>query len=157
MGYSIYIGEAKAGIDFYEDEVYVYPDVEIVELENAPSLPNDDLTGKSNYRAPSYTTWSNFTKEADLYNMFFDKSEGLMREHPGCFIINKEHLNKIKDSIKKRKSMSNLPPGFEGFNYKSNESFDVGKYDSTLARLLWLEFWFEWALENFIHGCLQFS
>ena len=74
MGYSIYIGEAKAGIDFYEDEVYVYPYVDTAKLDDAPSFPNDELTGNSNYRAPSYGAWSDFLRCAGLYDMFFDKS-----------------------------------------------------------------------------------
>lgn len=115
MGYSIYIGEAKAGIDFYEDEVYVYPDVDIVKLDYAPSFPNDELTGNSNYRAPSYSAWSDFLRGAGLYDMFFDKSEGLMREHPGCFIINENHLKKIQGAVKRRKEVSAKQPGFLGF------------------------------------------
>ena len=156
MGYSIYIGEAKAGIDFYEDEVYVYPDVDTVKLDYAPSFPNDELTGNSNYRAPSYSAWSDFLRGAGLYDMFFDKSEGLMREHPGCFIINENHLKKIQGAVKRRKEVSAKQPGFSGFSF-STGCFDEDLYDSTLARLLWLEFWFQWALLNCKNPCIKNS
>ena len=153
MSYNIIIGNAEP--DFGSDcgELYAQWIVKERENEDAPKFPNDELTGKSNGRYPGYSQWSGFCKICGLHDLFFDKWEGLMVPHPGCKIINRDHYQQVVDALEKWKITSTLPPGFGKdpvFNDQSQdwEYPDSDKYDPILARLIWLEYWMKWALEN---------
>lgn len=141
MSYDIYIGETetrKCG----EDHLCV----ERMEVDEAPSFPNDGMTGKGTSRHPSYSGWSDFCEKSGLVELFFDETNGLMRDHPGFAPIEQSHLTKIREA--KQEWIESNPgktPGFTpGFLGKEN----VANPDPILARLIWLEFWFNWALEN---------
>ena len=149
MGYGITIGNAVPVHSKEDGELSAYWDVPQLALDDAPKFPND-FTENTNHRSPSYTTWSQFTKESGLHTLFFAEWDGLMCEHPGCKMLNAEHLKEVQKALKKWQKQSSKPPGFESnkFTATSIERIDVGVYDHTLARLLWLEWWMRWALEN---------
>jgi len=133
MSYSIYIRQIERDQvePYYEngellEDGYEYNRVNEILSDDAPVFVHDELTKNSNNRHPSYTGWSDFTRACGLEFLFFDRDDGLMREHPGCFPINAGHLSRIKESRKET---------------------DEPK-DHILARLIWLEFWFDYALKN---------
>ena len=136
MGYNIYIGEAVLWKEelsgFYSSRVYE------MSLPEAPSFSGDPLSNNKNARYPSYHGWHEFVEKVKLKDFFFDKDCGLMRTHPGCFLLKESHLKKIKETktdwIEKH---PNTVPGFMD-----------PKFDNVLARLIWLEFWIEWSLNN---------
>ena len=134
MGYSIGIGEKKR--EYYEEDDCEFFYTESVELEEAPSWEGDELTGKSNQRYPSYTGFSTFCKEADIYSLFYGK-HGILFEHPGFVPLTPIHLNAIKTA--KENWIQTHPNTTAGF---------IDDQDFVLARLLWFEFWMEWALKN---------
>lgn len=144
MGYSITIGNAipkHSKEDF--PELYCSWEVERVLLENAPSFTND-VSGKSNSRSPSYTVWDDFCKIVGIHDLFFKEYEGLMAHHPGCVGITKEDADIVSAALAKYKLTATLPPGFEeGWNYQG-----PANYDYALARLIWLDWWMRWAVEN---------
>ena len=101
MGYSIRIGNAKPEWSKDDGELWARWSVDPKALDDAPTFPNDEMTGNGNCRSPSYSGWAYFCRDAGIYDLFLEKWEGLMSPHP-----------------------------------------------STLARLIWLEFWMRWALKN---------
>ena len=149
MGYNITIGNAETEFDKeWFPELSARWVVGTVENDDAPVFKNDEMTGKSNCRSPSYTTWSDFTKSAGLHKLFFGDEQqykGLMAQHPGCVGITQEDADVVTAALNKYKSMATLPPGFE-------EGWVVHEgppnYDYTLARLIWLEYWMQWAVKN---------
>jgi len=143
MGYTIAIGNAITFFD-KDDFPYLFSQwkVEGKTLENAPVFENDEMTGNSNSRSPSYSVWADFCRETGLYKLFLDK-EGLMAEHPGCKGITKDDAKFVSNALKKYQATAILPPGFEGFTYEGEP-----RYDYHLARLIWLEFWMSWAINN---------
>jgi hypothetical protein len=116
-----------------------------VERDDAPTFPHDEMTGKGNYRYPGYSGWADFCREAGLYDLFLDRDggEALMQNHPGIARLHPEHLTRIRAALKARRRTSTLPPGFAGWNGE-----DEGKHDHILARLIWLEYWMDWALRE---------
>jgi len=184
MSYSIYIGNAivhwPTADDIRDDlnpgEVYhPWVRVERVERDDAPTFPNDDMTGKSNGRHPGYSQWSEFCKTADLDDLFLGKKKGtfrgyggrqyadredngLMSKHPGCVVITTLHHQQIAAALDRwRSAHPNAVPGFEeplwnappviedGHSYMAETKTGV---DPILARLIWVEWWFGWALKN---------
>lgn len=145
MGYSITIGNAvPEGLDPDDDRLEISYTVEGAKHDNAPAY--GEPTDFTNERWPSYTVWSDFAKEVGLYDFFFDKSEGLMRSHPGCFRLSEIHLKAVQFAIEKRKMQTKgKPAGF--LDYSSGCEVDNGN-DPQLARLTWLEYWINWALKN---------
>lgn len=153
MGYSITIGNAKPEFNKDDGELWARWTVDGMALPEAPTFPNDEMTGNGNGRSPSYTGWAEFCDAAGLTTLFLEKWEGLMSQHPGCKMLQKEHLLQVQAALEKWKRTATKPPGFEGwgkFNEETKqwETPDQGKYDHILARLIWLEFWMKWALEN---------
>lgn len=165
MGYNIYIGEAYI---FYDAENgYCAIDVKIHKNVNAPNFGHGDISSITNARYPSYTGMSNFLRKVSLSEMFFDEENGIMREHPGCFPITNLHLNKIKEAKtiwennnlgcqNKIPDAKNEPKDFNKWDYDKQEIY-TDKFDWDYARLIWYEFWFEWALNNCINPVIYNS
>ena len=145
MGYNIIIGNAEPFFD-KDDFPFLFARwrVKTIELDNAPSFIND-CTSKSNMRSPSYTVWSDFCRSTGLYELFFNAANGLISAcgHPGCIGITKDDLDTVSQSLARYQSKSTLPAGFETWDYKGSPN-----YDYHLARLIWLEWWMRWAIEN---------
>jgi hypothetical protein len=157
MGYNITIGELDVFYD--QEDSYIGLTAKVVEEENAPD--HCKYTGKGNSRSPSYTAWSVFCEEAKISELFygqgwssefrqylncgedFHREVPLLRDHPGAQPITQKDLNYIQYKLKNyQETNPNAVPGFwEEYNV------DNGK-DPVLARLIWLEFWMNWALEN---------
>lgn len=152
MGYCIAIGDAKPYHGKEDNDFFSGWDVGRLELVCAPEFPNDEMTGKTNIRRPSYTQWAAICREAGIYELFFDESEGLFRDHPGCKPLKQKHLDEIRFALDLRKRKSKKRAGF--FDAVFNEEKDEWEYpeehlyDGVLACLIWLEFWVNWALSN---------
>lgn len=152
MSYDIYIGEAR--VDTYVDddestEVRIVVDGH-AHLD-APEFPGDDMTGKGNSRHPGYSAWADFCDATGLHGLFFGKGddgpEGLMSRHPGAFRITTAHHAKIAAALESwRASHPGAVPGWDPNADEFTGAIADPKYDSNLARLMWLEWWFRHAL-----------
>ena len=145
MGYTIKIGNAKPVFKKEYDELYAAWEVEPMALETAPRFPGDP-TKNTNERSPTYCTWSDFLDWASLKCLFYDESDGLMRfrSEGGCTVINKMDYLEIKSALYRKKLSTIGDPGFDEVDKPEKYSFD----QANLARLIWLEFWVRWALDN---------
>ena len=159
MGYNLTIGNAI--LRYSADDLYLRIGAEVVEH------PDDRYTGKSNSRSPSYTAWNDFCREAGIHEMFYGKGwdrddlryrncsddfhreTPLLVEHPGTQPLCRGDLEFVRAArIRREQSNDGRPPGFwECSNETGWVEVDNGT-DPTLARLLWLEFWIGWALDN---------
>ena len=153
MGYDIYIGCGRPEHTTEYCQLSARWVVDGVVHDEAPTFPHDSMTGQGNGRHPSYSGWSDFCREAGLYELFFDKNDGLLASHPGCEMIQEHHVAKIKKALSRWQKTATKPPGFAGFGKfneetKEWETPDEEKYDPILARLIWLDYWMTWALET---------
>ena len=129
MGYNIDIGNAtlekaptaQEALDEWDGQLIARFHVAHVRLDNAPH--DDSPTDYTNSRWPSYTAWHDFCHDIGLTDLFYNESEGLLRNHPGCFVLTAEHLAKIKAAEPAANHMQR------------------GRWE-------WLVFWVEWALTN---------
>lgn len=136
MSYDIYIGQAV--IEVEPEYKHVDITVESLSLPEAPSFPNDVLTGNGNSRHPGYSQWSEFTVLVGLEDLFFNQESGLMRQHPGNSLITEFDYEKVKLALDQwRRRYQNAIP-----------QFSVTTEDAALARLIWLEWWMRWTLDN---------
>lgn len=168
MGYDIYIGETTMQPidddeaawmieDGYTPEhsrivngktVYYKPYVGEIKRDDAPTFPNDFMTGNSNNRHPGYSSWSDFCDVTGLTPLFFDRETGLMREHPGMQPLHADHALVVDQALKRyRETHPHAVPGFEDIDLNTREYTNHG-YDPMLARLVWLDWWIKWALKN---------
>lgn len=159
MSFDIYIGEAVINnlTDNYSNELDVCFEVKGTSLPDAPNFRGDTMTRNGNSRHPGYSQWSDFLQGVGLYDLFFNKEDGLMRKHPGCFKLNESHLKEVKEALKSYKEKNpNKNPGlcecescakkhhlFKGDGLPHDDSLDY-----PLARLEWLVFWMDWTLKN---------
>ena len=153
MSYTFTIGNAVPKFEKDDDYLYAAWEVEPTSNESAPSFPNDDMTGHSNARSPSYSAWEGFCKETGIFDIFYDQRGNLLAGHQGCAMITEEDLSIVRSARALWESQSTKLPGFQGFPIydKASKAYitpDEGKYDHQLARLLWLEWWMDWALKN---------
>jgi hypothetical protein len=138
MGYNITIGNAVPDFSKEDGELYACWVVEETANKDAPRFIGDEWTEQRNIRLPSYTAWSEFCKKVGLYDLFFKQYEGLFRQHPGCVMITQEIYQEVFNALEEYQKHAKRPPGYD----------DFGNYDYDLARLMWLEYWMKWALEN---------
>lgn len=163
MGYDIYIGQAVIDEECVdEDSPRLTVRVIGVELPDAPAFPNDPLSEHRNSRSPSYTGWSNFLQAAGLSELFMNNDNGLMCEHPGCCKLFESHYTRIHGALEAwRQRHSDAVPRFSsvewgGFIMRRDghgavavePSDEATEEDSILARLIWLDWWVRWALDN---------
>ena len=164
MGYSITIGEgyvvAADAADI--DRHYASPEVRVCARgtthPSAPTCPGDELTANSNYRAPSYTGWTDFTKATGLHDLFYGPEDGrgpgLMSAHPGCARLTRAHHARIAAALDRyRSEHPDARPGWreqvEGGHWHNGPwKPETEGLDGNLARLIWLEWWVRWALDN---------
>jgi hypothetical protein len=153
MGYTLSIGNAKVESGNEYGELWARWSVEAATHPDAPTFPNDDMTGNGNHRSPSYSAWAEFARNTGLETLFFDKDAGLIAKHPGCVPLTEAHHTEVLAALNRWRATAEKPPGFSGIgalNEKTRqwETPDQGRYDHTLARLLWVEWWMRWALQN---------
>lgn len=145
MGYTFKVGNAVPSFD-KSDFPYLSAEweVESATHTDAPAFPGDDMTGKGNSRSPSYTVWADFCRATNLTHVFFDDRGHLLASHPGCIGITAHDLQMVTASLEAYRATATLPPGFESdWLYEGPPNFDYH-----LARLIWLEWWMRWAVEN---------
>lgn len=151
MSYDIYIGNAEIESEVREDEFYVRWIVNGHSEPDAPNFEGDTLTQNTNSRHPGYSQWANFLKEVGLYDTFFNEEIGLMREHPGCFPLTRQHLVKFKDALEYLNMTDKRPAGLDPRLIKDDfiqipQGEETHSYNK--VRLIWLIYWTEWALRN---------
>lgn len=163
MRYTITIGEAD--IFYSADDPAVWIEAKFATDENAPNHCPFTRTGNS--RSPGYAAWSDFCRDAGISELFFGQGwsreratydpcpDGFHREsplfinHPGAQAINQLDADYISQKLDEY--MRNRPDAEPGFwemgEHTKWKVVDNGK-DPVLARLLWLDFWFRWAVKN---------
>ncbi len=145
MGYTFIIGNATVNAS-KEDfpELHAAWDVEEMEHPEAPTFPNDEVTGRSNVRCPSYSVWADFCDKVGITELFYDERKNLHAGHPGCIGITAEWADAVHKARVKYEGKSTLPAGFEDdWGYRGEPN-----YDYHLARIIWLDWWTQWAIAN---------
>jgi hypothetical protein len=77
----------------------------------------------------------------DFSNRYPNRSEPIIASHPGYSVLTNDDLAIVKSARIEREKLGKEP------GFWDNDNVDNGK-DPILARLLWLEFWIDWALTN---------
>ena len=155
MSYDIYIGNAELESEWPGDGYGPVAEwvVSLCEHTDAPCLPYDP-TGRSNCRSPGYIAWPNFCEEAGIMPMWCDENAGFLRPHPGIKPLLPEHLATVR--LKRIEWEAKHPDAIPGWDYNAGMfpapagEWDDGVRgrDSVLARLIWMEWWMGWALDN---------
>lgn len=145
MGYTFTIGNA---VPKFDNSSFPYLSarwkVERTSHIDAPTFPGDGMTGNGNDRSPSYTVWLDFCRSVGLYDLFYDPRGHLHAGHPGCIGINADFAQAVRVARLKYEAKATLPPGFE-----SDWAYDgPANFDYHLARLIWLDWWVQWAVAN---------
>lgn len=134
MGYSITIGELL--VETHPEDAMECSGLSFLAKGerhgNAPAF--GEPTDFTNERWPSYTAWHNFIKHCGLYELFFCEGH-LIGGHPGIRLITREMLEAITASRVQLESQTPAPVA------------ELSS-DSNYCRLLWLEYWVKWALDN---------
>ena len=161
MTYDMTIGEYyREDISEEGEEPHFWESARTVTLDEAPKFLNDDLTGRSNFRSAAYSGWSTFCEKHPIINdLMWGTGNGagpLMPDHPGIADLKPEHLAAVREALKAHRAVvgEDTLPGYVpdatdlrfGGNYEPHDP--TKKYDYALVRLLWMEWWMEWALAN---------
>ena len=162
MGYDILIGERievkTASVE--NDPCLTVSEYRVngTEHSNAPTFFDGDISKNTNGRYPGYSSFSDWCCEVGLNDLFFDDEHGLMREHPGIVTLKENHLAQItrarqrwemthEDCKSKIPLKEKQPLGYKGRDISKRSKIDEN-YDWSYAKLLWYEFWGDWALKN---------
>lgn len=146
MGYTFKIGNAKPEFDKSDfPHLWANWKVESATHPDAPTFPNDEMTGSGNDRSPSYSVWAEFCRDVGLYDLFCDERGHLHAGHPGCYGLTSDMVDEIGAALERYRKIASLPPGFMGWEWRDGDPIT---HDANLARLIWLDWWARWALEN---------
>lgn len=162
MSYSIYIGNAVLESEWASEygepraEWVVRPHAEV----DAPTFPHDGMTGNGNGRHPSYSQWAEFCRLTGLHGLFYGVDEpdgrrhdgGILSRHPGIVPLTPDMLATVREACERwREAHPGAVPGWDfdpTFPPADAQDDGVRGRDSILARLLWLEWWMDWALRT---------
>jgi len=157
MGYDLVIGDAFV-VPGEADSPSIRVWAETVRHPDAPRLSGE--SEQHSYRSPSYTGWAHFCRDAGIYDLFYGDA-GLLARHPGAATILPEHLVTVREALARHLAKP-WPAGERICGWEEataerdwraiNDTPDP-RYDGTWARLVWLEFWFDWALQNCKNPC----
>jgi hypothetical protein len=139
MGYSIVIGEAEVVTD--PDEYFAeYQVKEILPYDIATIHPNslDKVYAKGNKMYIGYILYHAWLKEVGLEGVL--SSKDLEEEAKALIKITPMMLILVRVRIKKHKE--EYPESLPILNEKGLTSNGI------LARLVWFEYWMDWALRN---------
>ena len=148
MGYTLKIGELEVNYD--KEEEYISLEAKSEKHDNAPAF--GEPTDYTNSRWPSYSSWSDFCKFAGLYDLFFNKETGLIREHPGCVVLTERHKEEIDKAYNEfKKKYPNAVAAYSPIIDYSKGVYSDEEWpeeNGLLCRLEWLKYWVDWALVN---------
>jgi len=136
MGYTLRIGEYSATFHDEDGETYISQNAQDQEHHGAPAY--GEPTDHTNSRWPSYTSWADFTRFVGLEKLFAE----LLREHPGCVPLVTRHKRAIDAAMQRMQAQ------YPGVEPAMSEGFNEGDPRPYLARLTWLSYWVDWALDN---------
>lgn len=138
MGYSITIGELS--VDEYPedgiDSACIGLSANRASVEGSPAY--GEPTDGTNQRWPSYSSWSNYLEKAGIQDVFFCNGR-LIGGHPGIRLVTKELLERIS------KAKADLEKQHPTIEATMEPYTDI---NGTYCRVIWLEYWCKWALEN---------
>lgn len=155
MGYNLTIGELE--IEYVQDKDCPHISLNAASQTNADAPAFGEGTDYTNQRWPSYTAWSNFYKFVGLEELFTGKNsqgqyvrdDGLLVSHPGCVPLTKKHreeINKALDEFKIKYPDAIPTYGNPGDNFEGDPNNP--EENAYLVRLVWLQYWVNWALDN---------
>ena len=140
MGYTITIGDLEIGKS-PEDAMEcsgITLDAKGVRHDDAPAF--GEPTDYTNSRWPSYSVWSDFMMATGLYDLFFTERGHLIGGHPGVRLITKPMVDRVG------KALSNWRANHPEASAQLGD--EVSEADAWLCRLIWLDYWLRWSLEN---------
>lgn len=151
MGYSFTIGDLKKVVEKYEEdgviEEYENWSAETIELENAPAF--GEPTDRTNERWPSYSAWSEFAEFTNIYDLIYSDTGHLIGSHPGYLELTDDFQKNLK---KRKKEFEEKYPKVEATYGNKTSIFEADPNNPPenyfYCRLVWLDFWVDYALEN---------
>jgi len=157
MGHTLTIGEAVPCIPTDLDSNNT-PGWTVHELyhEDAPQLPNDGF-GRCSSRSPGYKAWADFCGAVGLDELFYGASKGgkynrdvcLLSAHPGVALLRPADLLEIRYvRIQWEAHKWPVSERIAGWDGREMGAEPDPRYDPHMGRLIWLEWWVAYALEN---------
>ena len=160
MSYDIIIGNAELEAEWESefDEPRAEWVVHLATADGAPAFPYD-FQPSSNCRSPGYTQWSEFCTLTGLHLLFYGGPDdglrhygGILSNHPGIVALKPSMLATVREARERwQKQNPDAEPGFDFFSFDPNShkgDDGVRGRDPILARLLWLEWWMDYALRT---------
>ncbi len=151
MGYSLTIGELEVDKN-HEDGI----DCSCISFgakgekhDNAPAF--NEPTDFTNQRWPSYGVWSDCLRDAGMYDLFFCDGGHLIGGHPGVRLLTKEFYEEF---TKRKIAFEAKYPHVEA-TYGERDTKDIfhedlsnPKCNNVYCRIVWMDYWINWAIEN---------
>ena len=167
MGYEIKVGEAY--MDY--DKKYMCISIDIKQVHN-PNAPDDN--GRYNSIRPQFHVWSDFCKCMDLeeyfygdsnrkdgiysdeFNKKFNREESFIGQCDRVIPITQLDVDYIdKTFLNFRHAYPTSIPKFtesiKGPHWRDEEPITMDTINAHHVRLIWLGFWFKWAIKNCEH------
>ena len=151
MGYTISIGEAVIDNDIDHKLEYRHCGIGVtgVTIGDAPAF--GEPTDYTNSKWPSYSGWADFAESTGLKDFFYQEEYGVLSSHPGSVPIDDKDLKMVQGKLQKYKMQLKgqgkkaIPALWSG---DIMEETPPNGGDQNLGRLIWLEYWMRWAIEN---------
>jgi hypothetical protein len=132
MGYTLIIGDINGG------------QIAEVTSEQAPAIEGAGPHSRMNKSQPSYAGMEDLCSLIGLRQMFFEE---LLVKRPGVAPITARHARAV--SLARQRYQRDHP--------QAQPRYEQSDEDGHLARLVWLEWWMQWALEHCHHPGIQNS
>jgi len=149
MGFDFRVGEAI--IDHQQEDYLCSIDVKKVNVKEAPIF--NKYWGQTNKIHVSYGGWKEICRFIRLEDLFYDTDADycLLQSHPGCVPITPFHLTVLNNRYSEY--LVRCPSAIPTFgNINKTNMLEGDKSNpienNMLCWLVWLIFWFKWALNN---------
>lgn len=148
MGYNITIGELEISKEPDDglDCPCLYFHAKGTRRDDAPAF--GEPTDYTNQRWPGYDSWSDVLSHADMYDLFFEDGR-LIGGHPGVRLVTPELVTVV--GVRKADFERRYPHVVATYGDPPShmeEDPSNPPENETYCRVVWLDYWLRWALEN---------
>lgn len=141
MWHTLIIGDLK------ESEGEHKWSAETIKLENAPAF--GEYGDYTNERYTHNSLWLKFSEFVNIKDMFYNENEKLVGKEIGYLKLTHSFLEELRKRIKVFKGKyPDAEATYGDNNLRSLNDFSTPVENLFLCRLVWLEFWINYAIEN---------
>lgn len=147
MGYTVTIGELEHDVPEYDEYAFSY-----MYGASVKRVIQTDAPEGSNSRSPSYFVWNKVCLDLNIKELlYYRKNDRGNPVHKNVIFLNDEFLTAFKEAARlfRLNNPSIVPKYTDDTPDTTKEELRTMELCGSMMRLVWMEYWFDWAVKKY--------